>query len=1049
MPASSPHTRSTTLLQHFAAQVQHTPHTTAVQDGARELSYLELNCHANQLAWHLQQTTAVRPGSIVGVCLPRCADLIIALLAVLKCGAAYLPLDPRWPCAEKAFQLDDARACAIITHQEYQAGLPDHVTAISLDTARTQIALQPTEPPELPVDALAEQLCYVMYTSGSTGKPKGVLIPHRGVLRLVCQPNYVDVHAADRIAAASNPVFDASTFEIWGALLNGACLVILPEDLLLDFQQLAVFLRHERITTLFVTTQLFNHVSRAAPHTFASVQTLLFGGEAVDPTSVRTILSAGRPRRLLNMYGPTECTTFATWYEIEDVEESATTIPIGYPINQTSVLVLDDQMQSVGPGTVGELYIGGDGVACGYLQREALTRERFLDHPHYGRLYRTGDLVYRRADGALVFAGRTDTQVKLNGFRVEPAEIEAVLRTYPAVVDAAVVVREENPDDRQLVAYMIATRQLSHQELSTFLKERLRAYLIPRRLVQIDALPQTKSGAKVDRKALALAPLGSRGTVLRDEGPEAKPSLHPLETLVLAAYRAVKGHDLTPGAALNDLDSLACAELASHLADGSGVPPAVLLSLLTTQPTATALCQMLEAAKLTLRVTQEWGKQERNIAAEQQPKATAPLGDPTTAMRLSQPEKSPLPAFVRREPRPLLDLVRSGLLPPVDAAALSYLPALPHAPHRLASWQQWSDNQPVFTHIVHTAHGRIGLFALPLDASALYTERDRVLELSLLALHQARAAGARVVALTGLLPSALRYGEMLIRALGDHADLPRITTGHATTTSAVVMNIDRLVHHEAGRDLAHETVAFLGLGSIGQATLRLMLRVLPHPKTLLLCDLHAHQLTHLAAQVTAEGYRGKVVVLPASGGQLPEAISRATTIVGATNIPNVLDIWRLSPGTLLIDDSGPHCFAAAEAIARMQRCGDVLAIEAGEFRMPSPAQELRCHPAGPPVLAELLETEEMLALRTDPFEIMGCLNSGLLSAAWQLPTTLGLVDPTIGAIHYQAMQAHGFTAACPHLEQFMLPHSLLSEFRARFGSTQASSPQLADSKSTL
>jgi len=348
-----------------------------------------------------------------------------------------------------------------------------------------------------------------VYTSGSTGRPKGIGIPQRGVVRLVCETDYVQLGPGDRIAQASNTSFDAATFEIWGALLRGGTVVGIGRDVSLAPRELAAALRERRIDSLFLTTALFNQVAREEPAAFATLREVLFGGEAVDPQWVRAVLTAGPPRRLLHVYGPTESTTFSSWHRIAEVPDGAWTIPIGEPIGHTTIHVVDGRLDPVPLGVAGELVIGGDGLARGYVRRPELTAERFVPDPfgHLGRpggrLYRTGDLVRRQADGAIEFLGRFDHQVKIRGFRIELPEIEVALAAHPSVAEAVVLAREDVPGDRRLVAYVVGSGEgvPAAEELRSFLRDRLPAFMVPASLVTLDALPLNVNG-KVDRRAL-------------------------------------------------------------------------------------------------------------------------------------------------------------------------------------------------------------------------------------------------------------------------------------------------------------------------------------------------------------------------------------------------------------------------------------------------------------------------------------------------------------------------------------------------------------------
>jgi amino acid adenylation domain-containing protein/non-ribosomal peptide synthase protein (TIGR01720 family) len=439
-----------------AEQAARAPDRLAVvYDGHPDrLTYGALVARAGRLAHHLRGL-GVGPGDLVGVYLERTPSLVVAMLAVLVAGAGYVPLDPTYPLPRLTFMIDDTRMRAVVSDAAHAARLPALACpVVRVDVDADAIAAHPAAAP--PTAQRPDDPAYVIYTSGSTGTPKGVVVDHRAVNRLVRATNYIHLGPDDRVAQASNAAFDAATFEVWGALTSGATLVGVPRDVLLEPTELAACLRRHRVTTLFVTTSLFNQVVRAVPDAFATLDHLLFGGEAVDVAAVRLAREHGPPRRLLHVYGPTETTTFATWHLVQDVAADAATIPIGRPLANTTLYVLDRHRELVPPGAPGELYLGGDGLAHGYLRRDELTRERFVASPFGpGRLYRTGDLVRQLADGALEFLGRVDHQVKLRGFRIELGEIEAALRAHRGVQDAVAVLRRDPPGDKQLVAYLV------------------------------------------------------------------------------------------------------------------------------------------------------------------------------------------------------------------------------------------------------------------------------------------------------------------------------------------------------------------------------------------------------------------------------------------------------------------------------------------------------------------------------------------------------------------------------------------------------------------
>lgn len=497
--------RESTIHEIFREQARRTPEAIAVRYGDQTLSYAELDRRSDGLARHLVALGA-GPEARVGLCLERSESLIVAVLSILKAGGAYVPLDLEYPRDRIALMLEDAGVQVLIMETSTQERLPPYTgKLVRLDAGGADFAHAAVDAP-LPRVA-GGHLAYVIYTSGSTGRPKGIGVEHRAVLRLVMNTNFIELGPRDRVAQVSNTSFDAATFELWGALLSGAALVGIPRSVVLSPRAFATALRDEGISAMFLTAALFNQVARELPSAFETVTTLLVGGEALDPWSIAEVLRCGPPARLLNGYGPTETTTFAAWHLITSVPEGATSIPIGQPLSNTTLHVLDASMSLTPIGMRGELYIGGPGVARGYLGRPALTAERFVPDPFSrepgARLYRTGDRALRRSDGRIEFLGRIDQQIKLRGFRIELGEIEAALGAHPAVRHTAVVLREDTPGDRRLVAYVVPAEREGAiaSALSAYLAERLPPFMMPSAFVELERLPLTPNG-KLDRQAL-------------------------------------------------------------------------------------------------------------------------------------------------------------------------------------------------------------------------------------------------------------------------------------------------------------------------------------------------------------------------------------------------------------------------------------------------------------------------------------------------------------------------------------------------------------------
>jgi amino acid adenylation domain-containing protein len=491
----------------FAEQALRRGEATAVTYDAERLSYAELNARTDQLANYLQRL-GIKREDRVGVYLERSVSMIVSFLAVLKAGAAYVPLDLTYPRERISLMLDDAQIEFLLTEQKHLEALPEHTAReICLDSEWEMIAQESTMLNRVQCDP--DNLAYVIYTSGSTGTPKGVCISHQNIVHLVHQVGDLSISEEDVVSQGSTASFDAATFEIWATLLNGARISGIDKEVLLNATSLARHIKQEGLNALFLATALFNQISLEKDATFDGVRAMWIGGSVLEPVCVSAVMERGYQGRIVNVYGPTETTVFALYHTITAVAPETRMLPIGRPVVNTDVYILDRQMNPVPVGVVGELYIGGDALARGYLSRPALTAVQFIPHPYSAtpgaRLYRTGDLARYREDGCIEYLGRIDQQVKVLGYRVEPGEVEAVLLQHSRVRECFVLAVEKEKSDKQLAAYVVADdEEITPAVLRAYLAEKLPAYMVPAVFVFLDRLPLNING-KIDRNALPVA----------------------------------------------------------------------------------------------------------------------------------------------------------------------------------------------------------------------------------------------------------------------------------------------------------------------------------------------------------------------------------------------------------------------------------------------------------------------------------------------------------------------------------------------------------------
>ena len=509
----SAYPREATIADLFAEQAAKRPDAIAVEMGQVQMSYGELYRRSNQLAHYLRNFGA-GPEVRIGLCLERSIERIIAVLAIIQAGSSYVPLDPSYPTERLSMMIGDAGLAVIVTDSERADELPAQwIHLLCMDEEEHTIGQQPTTPPSS--GACADDEAYVMYTSGSTGTPKGVSVPHRAVVRLVCGTDFAHFDADETVLQLSPLSFDASTLEHWAPLLNGGKLVVFPPEPP-TLHDLGRIINEHGVSTMWLTASLFHQMVDGNLEGLAPVRQLIAGGDVLSPTHVGRFVETYPGSRVINGYGPTENTTFTCCGPIDAPEQITATVPIGMPIANTRVYILDEALAPCPVGIPGHLYTSGDGLAHGYVKRPALTAERFVPDPFAkqpgGRMYQTGDVCRYLADGRIEFLGREDHQLKVRGYRIEAGEIENALRQHPDVADAVLIGRERGGGDKQLVAYVVpvpdndytndaGVAELQTDDIVEYLGERMPAYMVPGAIMVMDEFPLTPNG-KLDRARL-------------------------------------------------------------------------------------------------------------------------------------------------------------------------------------------------------------------------------------------------------------------------------------------------------------------------------------------------------------------------------------------------------------------------------------------------------------------------------------------------------------------------------------------------------------------
>ena len=965
---------------------------TAVIFGDTHVTYGQLNRRANGIANRLAKE-GVKPGDNVAVMIDRSPDMISSLLGVMKAGATYIPLDPEFPKERLVMMLDDAKPASVIVSNATKAKAPKGEWKFLNSTGIEGTAKAPD------VSGLtAESLAYIIYTSGSTGTPKGVEIPHRAAVNFLSSMlDEPGLGKDDKLLAVTTLSFDISLLEMFLPLIAGATVVVASADDVKDGRRLANLLEEEDITVMQATPATWQMLLDSGWEGRSDLR-VFCGGEALNRSLANTLVNSAS--EVWNLYGPTETTV---WSTVEKIEESEDSVTIGRPIANTKVYLLDANHKPVPAGFTGELWIGGDGLARGYRGRPDLTAEAFQDikmgKGRKERLYRTGDLARWNRDGRLECLGRVDFQVKVRGVRIELGDIEAQMESHPSIKSAVVTKRDDLPGGEGLVGYYIAEgRVSSHAKLRSFLAEKLPASYVPAYFAELDEFPLTPN-LKIDRKRLPMPKLGSGDTSKRID------PRNEMETKLWDVFS--KNLDTSEFGVTDNFfelggDSLMALRILVQVSETTGreVPVEAFL----THPTIEQLAAYLEGEGEELRGASFAGTGMGEIELED--------------LEHIEIEEAP------------------DTLPKLDAVALTYIPDTLAKASGLSKDQiseRLFTNKPRLTNVYHLPEGDIGVVMLPCYEVDFLKDPESVKQPVMEALEMASETGAKTVSLTGVIPTATDHGRDVEKWIDGRTDLPAITTGDATRSATIVKSVEGILA-ETKRGMSDEVLSVVGLGSIGFGTAQLMLDVLPHPKQIILCDPYQtdDQMTRCRDQIRESGYTGSVDIVK-NGGALPPEVYEASLVVASSNLPGVLDIDSLRPGTLVVDYSFPPVFRIDAAIKRFTSRHDILFTTGGELKMPAVVEETVYLPEDAEELAEGMEGGFLQFLGSrDKREITGCVLVSLLTgAAKKVKATLGPLTLNDAKAHYKHLEKIGVTPAKLQMNGFFLPGDIVGRFKKK------------------
>ena len=965
------------MIQIFTDVVRKYPDNTAVIYEDKHISYEELDRYSDLLAGYLKRNN-VQHEEIVGVFIDKSELLVMSFLGILKSGAAYLPVDPEYPIERIRHIIEDSQCNIILTEEKYQLKLKD----LRLHSPNIRSILKENQYTDNIENVISpESLAYIIYTSGSTGKPKGSMNIHKGPVNMALdQIRSFGVTELDHILQFSSSSFDASIYEMCMALFSGAAITIVSSERKNDPERFTQYLIDKNVTVATLPPVYLNTLDR---NKMKTLKTIITAGEAA---MVQDAVYYSKNLQYINAYGPSEASVCISFHRVDPERQYLTGIPIGKPISNTCIYILDEMLQPVPVGIPGEICVSGEGLGRGYLNRENLTKEKFIPHPFKKNevLYKTGDIGKWHGDGNIEFLGRIDEQVKIRGYRIELGEIENRLTGYSDIHEAVVL-----PDDRnELIAYIVTKDTLDLSELKSYLSQFLPVFMMPSYFVRIQSIPLTTNG-KVDKKALPDPKTNYMKNDITFCGPRNK-----TEEQLVQIWQDVLQKDLIGiydnffeigGNSLHSvkLTSIASSKFNKHIS----------VKLIFLYPTIAELAKTID--KL-----------------DQKP-------DPTG--KAIQKDKPLWNDHIKIEKRPITTLLAMGEIPSITSAVIQCLDEKRFVESGLTRQEiidNWCNNAPIISDVHNSILGSTAIITIPTFLSETNQDPHELIQMIIDSIKMGGHFGAKTVSLTASLHQATDFGQKIIsHDLYDKEKFSPVTTGIATIAAGLMMSIEKICH-SAIRTIEKEIVGILGLDPIGKATLRIMLKQLPHPEKLILCDPYkSSDSLDLIKQEIMKDFQFKSNIKIVQNNF--DEIYNASVIIGTMNETNIIDISKIKSGTLLIDCSVSHTFDVSQAISRLKDKKDILFTDGSQLCQPSP---YNCTLFIPENMEHLLtEKQKNKMYNFDPSIINTSVVSGLLMA--QLETiSADDKNPDLDTVlrNYEKLKTLGFRAPGLHCENFSI-----------------------------